>query len=141
MFYSPSTGGFYPEESGVYGDRFIEVDGEQQNNPDFLIPADAVEITEELFNTLRAGEAEGKVIIAGKGGKPKLSDRPGMTREEVDSARLRAFADPLKGSDRYYSESVAEEDNGNPEAAQKCRALAKARRAEIQAQYPWPEEK
>lgn len=56
MFYSAQTGGFY--------DRAIHTE----------IPADAVEITTEEWQALLDGQAQGKVIVAGKGGKPELRD-------------------------------------------------------------------
>lgn len=56
MFYSAQTGGFY--------DRAIHTN----------IPADAVEITREEWQGLLEGQAAGKVIVAGKGGKPELRE-------------------------------------------------------------------
>lgn len=62
------------------------------------------------------------------------------TREEVESSRLRAYADPLTGSDRYFAEAQREGLLGNTEAADAAKALGMARFAEIQAEYPWPAE-
>ena len=59
MFYSAQTGGFY--DRAIHGDN---------------IPADAVEITREEWLALLAGQAEGKMIVAGKDGKPELQDPP-----------------------------------------------------------------
>lgn len=56
MFYSAQTGGFY--------DRAIHTE----------IPADAVEITREEWQALLDGQAHGKIIVAGKGGKPELRE-------------------------------------------------------------------
>ena len=58
MLYSSETGGFY--------DRAIHKE----------IPADAVEITTEEWQELLDGQAAGKIIVAGKGGKPELQDPP-----------------------------------------------------------------
>lgn len=57
MFYSAQTGGFY--DRAIHG-----------NN----VPADAVEITTEEWHALLDGQAQGKAIVAGKGGKPELQD-------------------------------------------------------------------
>lgn len=65
---------------------------------------------------------------------------PAPTRAEVEAARLRAYADPLTGSDRYFAEAQRETLLGNTEAAEAAKALGLARFAEIQAEYPWPSE-
>lgn len=57
MAYYSKTGGFYLRE--IHGDK---------------IPADAVEITAEEWQALLDGQAHGKIIVAGKGGKPELRD-------------------------------------------------------------------
>jgi len=62
------------------------------------------------------------------------------TRGEVEGARLRAYADPLRGSDRYFAEAQRESLLGNAEAAEVAKALGMARFAEIQAEFPWPVE-
>ena len=66
MFYSKSAGGFYIP--AIHGDN---------------IPADAVEITREHYETLLAGQSNGKVIAADKNGKPILKDPPKATAAEV----------------------------------------------------------
>lgn len=60
------------------------------------------------------------------------------TRQEVEAARLRAYADPLTGSDRYFAEAQRESLLGNAETAEAAKALGLARFAEIQAAHPWP---
>lgn len=62
------------------------------------------------------------------------------TRQEAEVARLRAYADPLTGSDRYFAEAQRESLMGNEEAAEAAKALGMARFAEIQAENPWPTE-
>lgn len=57
MFYSAQTGGFY--DRAIHGDK---------------IPADAVEITREEWQALLDGQAQGKIIVAGKDGRPELRD-------------------------------------------------------------------
>ncbi|HFK5635018.1 TPA: tail fiber assembly protein [Enterobacter kobei] len=48
-----------------------------------FIPADAVEISEELYFSLLEGQSTGKVIAANKAGKPVLTDPPEPTAEEL----------------------------------------------------------
>lgn len=61
-----------------------------------------------------------------------------MTREQIESARLRAYADPLIGSDRYFSEASREALLGNTEASEAAKQRGLDRFAEIQAGFPWP---
>tara|TARA_R100000458_G_scaffold26452_2_gene23927 strand:- start:5569 stop:5931 length:363 start_codon:yes stop_codon:yes gene_type:complete len=63
---------------------------------------------------------------------------PAPSHAEVEAARLRAYADPLTGSDRYFAEAQRESLLGNAEAADAAKALGLIRFAEIQASYPWP---
>lgn len=62
-----------------------------------------------------------------------------LTREQIEALRLRAYADPLTGSDRYFAEVARLQAVG---AAQEEIDVAKAaganRYAEIQNAYPWP---
>lgn len=60
-----------------------------------------------------------------------------LTREQIDRLRLLAYSNPITGSDRYYVESISAKD---PEVSKKSAEMADARRHEIQAQYPWPNE-
>lgn len=126
MFYSFEAAGFY--SPAIHGKG---------------IPADAVEITQAQYIALLEGLAEGKLIAANAEGRPVLSDPPPLpppTALEVEAARLRAYADPLIGSDRYFAEAQRESLLGNAEAAEAAKALGLARFAEIQAEYPWPAE-
>ena len=107
------------------------------------IPADAVPITEALYLAVIANPAPGKIRSHDEAGLPILSDPPPAlpaTREEVEAQRLRAYADPITGSDRYFAEAQRESLIGNSEAAEAAKALGLARFAEIQAEYPWPAE-
>lgn len=61
------------------------------------------------------------------------------SRDQVQTLRLRAYADPLTGSDRLKTEADAERASGDAEKADKAEAAWLSRRAEIAAQYPWPE--
>lgn len=62
------------------------------------------------------------------------------SREQIEELRLRAYAEPLTGSDRYFAEAQRETLLGNAEAAEAAKALGMARFAEIQAEFPWPAE-
>lgn len=85
MFFSKSQGGFYSTE--IHGGN---------------MPADALEISAELYSELMAGQAVGKVIFADHNGLPALSDPPEPTAEQIAAAvqALRSIAyrdesDPL----------------------------------------------
>jgi hypothetical protein len=60
------------------------------------------------------------------------------TAQQIEQMRLRAYADPLTGSDRYFAEATREALLGNIAAAEAAQAAGLARYAEIQAAYPWP---
>lgn len=62
-------------------------------------------------------------------------DKPSL--EYIESCRLRAYAEPLTGSDRLFSESTRMQIM-NESGFEEVRARAIARFEEIQAQYPWP---
>lgn len=59
------------------------------------------------------------------------------TREEVDAQRLRAYADPIKGSDRLFVEAQRMQMMGE-QGWELVRDRAAARYQEIQELYPWP---
>lgn len=124
-YFSPSLGGFF--RSDVHGDN---------------MPADSLPLTKEDYQALLAGQSAGKIIQPGASGFPILVDAAprAMTREMIEESRLRAYADPLVGSDRYFAEAQRESLLGNAEAAEAAKALGLARFAEIQAEYPWPAE-
>jgi hypothetical protein len=123
MFYSEKTSAFY--DPAIHGEA---------------LPADAVEITRQRHGELLDGLARGQRVVI-QAGQPVLIDPPPPdppTREDIEAARLRAYADPLTGSDRYFAEAQRESLLGNAEAADAAKALGMARFAEIQAEYPWP---
>ncbi len=65
MFYSPETKGFYTEGSP-------------------LIPDGAIEVSDEDYAALFAGQSIGQVIVPGEGGYPVLFDpRPVVTLDSV----------------------------------------------------------
>lgn len=61
-----------------------------------------------------------------------------LSRVELEHARLRAYADPITGSDRYFAEAQREALLSNSEAAEQAKLQGLRRFAEIQAEYPWP---
>jgi len=65
-FYSAATGGFY--SSAIHGSD---------------MPADVVSITDDAWQKLCDGQATGKVITSTATGKPRLSDPPALTEQEL----------------------------------------------------------
>lgn len=62
-----------------------------------------------------------------------------LTREQIEALRLRAYADPLTGSDRYFVEaSRLQEMGAAQEEIDAANAAGAKRYAEIQGEYPWP---
>lgn len=58
------------------------------------MPADAVEVADDMYAALLAGQSEGRVISVDEDGKPVLTAPPGPTPEQV-IARERALRDSL----------------------------------------------
>lgn len=107
------------------------------------IPADAIAIPEDIYQAVIANPTPGKIRSHDAAGLPILIDPPPPptpTREQVEAKRLRAYAEPLTGSDRYFAEAQRESLLGNASAADAAKALGMARFAEIQAEFPWPAE-
>lgn len=65
-FYSATTGGFYSSE--IHGSD---------------MPADVVSITDDAWKRLCDGQAAGKIITSTATGKPRLSDPPALTKQEL----------------------------------------------------------
>lgn len=64
---------------------------------------------------------------------------PSLTREQIEALRLRAYADPLTGSDRYFVEASRLQAVGAAqEEIDAANAAGAKRYAEIQGEYPWP---
>ena len=59
------------------------------------------------------------------------------TQEEIEALRLRAYAEPITGSDRFFSEAQRMQIMGE-DGWEVVRATAIARFGEIQNEYPWP---
>jgi hypothetical protein len=69
MLYSKSGGGFY--HFAIHGDN---------------APADAVQITDDEYTALLAGQSAGKIIVGDANGRPVLQDLPPPTAEQVINA-------------------------------------------------------
>ena len=100
------------------------------------IPEDAVKLSDAVANDILQGpdliwSIDLKGIVSGRKPEPLP-----VTREEVEALRLRAYADPLTGSDRYFAEAqrmqVMSEDGWEV-----VRAAGVARFEAIQSLYPW----
>lgn len=62
-----------------------------------------------------------------------------LTREQIEEMRLRAYSDPLTGSDRYFAESTRLQVMGSAQEEIDAAIAAGANRyTEIQDAYPWP---
>lgn len=123
MYYSSSTGGFYDAE--IHGEN---------------IPSDAIEITNDAHVELLNAQSSGKKIVADESGHPIAIDpppNPPLTRDEIEALRLRSYADPITGSDRYFTEAASMDAAGEA-GSDELRELGLARRAEIQSEYTWP---
>lgn len=102
------------------------------------IPKDAISVDEALWQRL-LNEADGIWrLLDGKIVKEPLPvvDLPPPTREEVEALRLRAYADPLIGSDRYFAEAQRMQVM-NESGWETIRDAGVKRFEDIQAQFPW----
>lgn len=128
-YFSPSSLSFIPES--------WRTDGSYSASN---WPADAVLLNKsEADKFWRQEPPKGKILGSLKG-LPAWVNSPDpepLSAIKIEAMRLRAYADPLTGSDRLFSESTRMKimgENGHEEV----RARAIARFEEIQAQYPWP---
>lgn len=68
---------------------------------------------------------------------------PVLSKDAVESLRLTAYANPITGSDRYFSESLALQAEGFATTSievKEAKAKGLARKLEIQTLYPYPAE-
>jgi hypothetical protein len=102
------------------------------------IPKDAIAIHADTHAALLDGQAKGKRMKVDRKGEPQLVDFEYVpTRNDVESARRRAYADPENGSDRFFV--MAARMNVMGEAgAQEIAAQGVARYAAIRKALPWP---
>lgn len=123
MFYSDTAGGFC--DPAHYAE----------------LPADAVEISLEEYVALLEAEGCGKKVVTGSDGRPMLIDRVSLplTVEQIEALRLGAYADPVSGSDRYFSEVARlQAMGGAADDIEAARTAGTDRYEAIKAQYPWP---
>lgn len=122
VFYDPLSKGFY--QSDFHKD----------------IPSSAIEITNKLRWELVQGQSEGKEIFIQDGIVGLVSKTSSISDSQIESLRLQAYADPVTGSDRYFSESMSLQVEGcavTSVEVKAAKAKGLARKKEIQAQYPW----
>ncbi len=60
-----------------------------------------------------------------------------MTDDEISSFREVAYSDIHTGSSKYFEEAAAKRAEGDEDGAIEAETLGLARRAEIQAEYPF----
>ena len=60
-----------------------------------------------------------------------------LSREDVEALRLRAYADPVNGSDRRFAEAARMQAMGEP-GWEVVREVGVTRYQAIQEEYPWP---
>lgn len=105
-YFSPAKGGFYPEQ--LHGARRIPAEQSAEevaagkrpamiDNPDTLIPADAVPVDEKAYAKLFDDQAGGKAIAA-RGGKAVAIETP-VDEEELARARKLERNQRLAASD------------------------------------------
>lgn len=129
MFFSASLNAFLPESwknDGTY--------------PDGTWPKDAVHLTEAEMDLFWKQSAPAGKSLGSLKGRPVWVDLPAPappSKEEVEVLRLRAYAEPLTGSDRYFSEAQRMQMMGEP-GWEAIRDQGAARFQEIQFSYPWP---
>jgi hypothetical protein len=68
---------------------------------------------------------------------------PSITRIQIETLRLIAYADPINGSDRYFSEVMSLQAEGYEASSlevKETKAKGLAKKAEIKALHPYPVE-
>lgn len=125
-YYSKLNNGFYSEE--VHGKS---------------IPKDAVKISNKQYLALLEGQSLGKRISSDGEGKPHLLDPQeyNLSQVEVEILRLKAYADPVNGSDRYFMEALSLQAEGFSSSSAEVKAARNRgleRKREINLLYPLP---
>lgn len=104
---------------------------------------------QELFNTeefnwievsSKQGVIVGQVYSEGKFSNP-TEKKYVFSKDEIENLRLTAYADPITGSDRYFSEALRMESSPDKDKTEITKVKAKGieRQQEIKALYPFPE--
>ncbi|ASN71465.1 hypothetical protein GHO45_25590 [Pseudomonas sp. FSL R10-0765] len=113
-------------------------------NPDCKLPPDEqlIALSEEDYRYLFDGITRGMRAVLDENQKPILiaaPQAPPLTQEAVEANRMRAYAHPITGTDRLFSEVLRMQNMGESDW-EAVRDKAIERFNEIQVQFPWPEE-
>ncbi|MGF6091112.1 hypothetical protein [Pseudomonas sp. 18173] len=103
------------------------------------IPSHAVEVNEPLWMRITQElDGEWKLGEDGDISKHPLPELqpPQYTPEQIETLRLRAYANPLTGSDRYFAEAIRMEAMGES-GWEEAQAAGVRRFNEIQKEFPW----
>lgn len=96
-----------------------------------LVPA-SNELYEDVESWLKANKGKWASLPV-----EPVVDLEALRLKEVESNRLKAYADPITGSDRYLTEAMRLESIGSTEEAVLARQKAVERYEEIKAENPW----
>lgn len=101
------------------------------------IPAGAIMVDDELWLRLtQETDCVWRIDAKGQITSGPMPAPPPLTVEENERLRLSAYANPLTGSDRYFSEALRMQVMGE-EGWEDVRSAGVIRYKEIQALYPW----
>lgn len=114
------------------------------SNPHCKLPAEEhlIELSDDEYEYLFEGVTRGLRAVLDDNERPILISAPqalALTKESVEANRLLAYAHPITGTDRLFSEVLRMQVMGEPEW-EAIRDKAIERFHEIQGQLPWPEE-
>lgn len=96
-------------------DWSVQPDMIEIDNPDCLIPSDAIEITDEEHAALLDGQSAGKLIVAGADGRPELADPPAPSVDDL-AATARSQRDYLLSACDWVVIKAQETGAAVPEA-------------------------
>lgn len=113
------------------------------NNPDCKLPPEdqLIELSDEDYEYLFEGITRGMRAVLDANENPvliqPLEPLP-LSKEDVEANRMRAYAHPVTGTDRLFSEVIRMQTMGEPDW-EAVRDHAIERFNEIKALFPWPE--
>ena len=112
-------------------------------NPDCKLPPkeQLIELSDEDYEYLFEGITRGMRAELDANENPVLIpalEPPPLSKEEVEANRVRAYAHPVTGTDRLFSEVLRMQTMGEADW-EAVRDKAIGRFNEIQALLPWPE--
>lgn len=129
IFYNPDDNCFYfSKEKSLYDEA-----GTWPKNP-------VMSSKKEWEDYGLKSPPDGKMRGHNSEGGPGWVDMPSPpdeTKSSIETKRIRAYVDPITGSDRIFAEAMRMQIMGE-EGYEEVRARAVARFEEIQAHYPWP---